>query len=70
MKFTPICSVTGKRLKLDVEECEIPRGRVEMFKVREISTGRIYDCTTKPCGLANRCICDAMIFDYKGEVSG
>lgn len=62
MLFTPIDNKTGKRLKMDIEEMEIPRKVIREFIVTEKFTGKRFLCRTRSCSIPT-CICDAYLFE-------
>lgn len=62
MLFTPIDALTGERLNMEVEEKDIPRGKIVPFTVKEVGTGKVFLCMTKECGLEG-CICDAWLVE-------
>jgi len=64
MIFTPISLKTGERLKMDVKDFVLPRGRVATFYVTDTKTSKTYKAKTMSCGLP-RCICDAKLYDQE-----
>lgn len=64
-KFTPLDPRTWKRLDLQAEPFEFPRGQVKDFTVR-LTDGRNIVARSQACSMP-RCICDAVLVSIDGQ---